>query len=291
LKEGETLSNNLFRTPLLVAAMALGLAACGAPTPTPPSATEQPTAIQAPTEAPIATETPPTSGPSWTYVAFGDSWPFGAHCNSCRAFPALYADGLAATTDRRIDFINLTTNGGTSQDLLNSIVASEKIRGTDVREAVMSANIIVISTGANDLEPAFDSYAAGTCGGADQFDCFRKAAEGWRVSFDEILTEIDALRAGKPTAIRLVTHSNEFLADPGLIDIFGPEFGLGGGVVITALHHDVLCEVAAKHGATCVDLRPVLNGPTLDKPQDVNTQEAMQAVADALLASGLDELR
>jgi len=276
--------NSLFRIPLLAAAMALSLAACGAPTPTP--ATEQPTAIQAPTEAPTATEIP-----SWTYVAFGDSWPFGAHCFGCRAFPALYADGLAATTDHRIDFINLTTNGGTSQSLLESIQTSQKTRGTDIREAITSADIAIISTGANDLEPAFESYAAGTCGGVDQLDCFRKVAEGWRVSFDGILTEIDALRDGKPTAIRLVTNSNEFLADPGLIDLFGPEFGLAGGAVVTALHHDILCEVAAKHGATCVDLRPVLNGPTLDKPQDVNTQEAMQAVADALLASGLDELR
>ena len=276
--------NSLFRIPLLAAALALILAACDAPTPTP--ATEQPTAIQAPTEAPTATEIP-----SWTYVAFGDSWPFGAHCNGCRAFPALYADGLVASTGHPIDFVNLATNGGTSQDLLNSIITSEKIRGTDVREAVMSAHIVVISTGANDLEPAFDAYAAGTCGGADQLDCFRKVAEGWRVSFDGILTEIDALRDGNPTAIRLVTNSNEFLADPGLIDLFGPEFGLAGGAVITALNHDVLCEVAVKHGAQCVDLRPVLNGPNFDKPQDVNTQEAMQAVADALLASGLDELR
>lgn len=283
--------NTRFAIPLLVAAIAMILAACGATTPAPATATEQPTATQAPTGAPIATDIPATSGPSWTYVAFGDSWPFGAHCNGCKAFPSLYADGLAATREYPVDFVNLTTNGGTSQDLLNSILTSQKIRGTDVREAVMSADIIVISTGGNDLGPAFDSYVAGTCGGADQLDCFREVAEGWRVSFEGILTEIDALRDGKPTAIRLVANSNEFLADPGLIELFGPEFGLEGGAVITALHHDVLCEVAARHGATCVDLRPVLNGANFDKPQDVNTQEAMQAVADALLASGVDELR
>ena len=61
--------------------------------------------------------------------------------------------------------------------------------------------------------------------------------------------------------------------------------------MIFALVQDVLCQVAAKHGAMCVDLRPVVNGPTLDKPYVVGTQEEMQTVADALLASGLDELR
>lgn len=266
--------NNIFRIPLLVTAIAIILAACGVSTLTPAPVTEAPVAAEAPTEAP------------WTYVAFGDSWPYGAHCSGCMPFPMLYRDGLAATTEHRIDFVNLMTNGGTSQSLLESIQTSQKIR-----DAVMSADIIVISTGANDLEHAFNLYAAGSCGGADQLDCFREVAEGWRISFDGILTEINALRDGKPTAIRLVTNSNEFLTDSGLIEIFGPEFGLGGGLVITNLHHDVLCEVAAKHGAKCVDLRPVLNGPNFDKPQNVNTREAMQMVADALLASGLDELR
>ena len=225
------------------------------------------------------------SGSSWTYIAFGDSWPYGAHCNGCQPFPRLYADGLAASTEHRIDFVNLTTNGGTSQSLLADIQTSQKIR-----DAVKSADIIVISTGANDLEDAFGLFAAGNCGGADHFDCFRKVGEVWRTSFDGILTEINALRAEKPTAIRLVTNSNEALSDPGLIEIFGPKDRSGAGAFITELHHEILCEVAVEHGATCVDLRPVLNGPNFDKPQDVNTQDAMQTVADALLASGLDEL-
>lgn len=279
--------HNLFRITLLVTAIAIVLAACGTPIPA--------TNAVIVTEAPIATEIAPTntpeptamlSGPSWTYVAFGDSWPYGAHCNGCKPFPALYADALAATTDHSIDFINLTTNGGTSQSLLKDTQTSQK-----TRDAVMSADIIVISTGANDLEDAFGLFAAGNCGGVDNFDCFRKVGEVWRTSFDGILTEINTLRAGTPTAIRLVTNSNEALSDPGLIEIFGPKDSSGAGAFITNLHHEILCEVAAKRGAKCVDLRPVLNGPNFDKPQDINTQEAMQAVADALLASGLDQLR
>ena len=282
----------LFHITLLGILVTMMLAACDAP-----ATEQQPIATLAPaTEAvPPATEIAPTntpestatlSGPSWTYVAFGDSWPYGAHCHGCRPFPVLYADGLTATTDHRIDFINLTTNGGTSHWLLNSIKSAQK-----TRNAVMSADIIVISTGANDLENAFGLFAGGNCGGVDHFDCFRKVGEGWRISFDGILAEIEILRNGKPTAIRLVTNSNEALSDPGLIEIFGPKDSSGGGAFITDLHHKILCEVAAKHGATCIDLRPVLNGPNFDKPQDVNMEQAMQAVADALLASGLDELR
>jgi len=261
--------------------------ACASPTPTSIPVID---ATSIATEITLTNMPEPTAtanGPSWKYVAFGDSWPYGAHCNGCRPFPALYADGLKSTTGYRIEFVNLTTNGGTSQDLLKSIQTSQKTRA-----AVMSADIIIISTGMNDLDPTIDLYSAGKCGGADNLDCFRKVAEGWRVSFNGILTEINTLRNGKPTAIRLVTNSNEFLSDPELYQLFGgPEFGPKGGALITNLHHDILCEVAATHGAACVDLRPVLNGPNLDKPQDANTQEAMQAVADAILASGLDELR
>ena len=283
--------NKFFKTLSILAAIALFFAACAAP----PS-TSTPTA-----QANIATDTAPTatkiaspntpastatpSGPSWTYVAFGDSWPYGAHCNGCRPFPVLYADGLAATTDHRIDFVNLTTNGGTSQSLLKSIQTSEK-----TRDAIMSADIIVIATGGNDFEPAFNLSMAGNCGGADQLDCFREVAEGYRLSFNEILTEIEALRKGQPTAIRLVATSNEFLADPGLIEALGADFGKTSGVAITKMNRDVICEITAKHNAECVDLGLALNGPDLLRPQDVNTQEAMQTVADALLASGLDEL-
>jgi hypothetical protein len=276
--------NRLRIVALLAAGSALILIGCARSAAPIGTANAQTQTAVAATNRPGPTAT--AGGPFLTYVAFGDAWAHGTHCNGCRPFPVLYADGLAATTGHRIDFVNLTTDGGTSQSLLLSIQTSQ-----DTRKTIMFADIIVISTGSNDLQPAGDLYLAGNCGGADHMDCFRKIGEGWRQSFDGILTEIDTLRAGKPTAIRLVTNSNEFLSDPGLIAAFGPVFPLRGGAFITNMHHDVLCEVAAKHGAKCVDLRPVLNGPNFDKPQDVSTQAAMQSVADALLASGLDELR
>jgi len=57
------------------------------------------------------------------------------------------------------------------------------------------------------------------------------------------------------------------------------------------MERDMACEVAAGHNATCVDIALALNGPDLLRPRDVNTQDAMQAVADAILATGLNELK
>jgi lysophospholipase L1-like esterase len=184
-----------------------------------------------------------------------------------------------------VDFSNLTTNGGTSGDLRNDVESSESTRA-----AIADADVIIISTGANDMEPAFLSWVADTCGGDDQLDCFREIAVGWEENFDAILTEIDGLREGQPTAIRILTNANEFLSDPGLRATFGVDFGLTGGATITALHHDALCAAAERHAAVCVDLRPVLNGPDFSVPANVNSSASMQLVADALLASGLDEL-
>jgi hypothetical protein len=50
------------------------------------------------------------------------------------------------------------------------------------------------------------------------------------------------------------------------------------------------CDAARTHDAIFVDVRLILNGPTLDQPVDENSPESMGAVADALLATGLPEL-
>ena len=54
--------------------------------------------------------------------------------------------------------------------------------------------------------------------------------------------------------------------------------------------NDAVCATARAHEAKCVDVRRVLNGPTLDQAVDENSDASMQAVADALLATGIDEL-
>lgn len=267
----------------LLLLVVLGAAACGGIGGT----ASVPTASSPRADATIVPTAPSTPSPrTITYVAFGDSWPFGGHCNGCRPFPVLVRDGLAEATGGEIKFLNDVTNGGTAANL-----ALEMAKIAKIRADIAAADIIVIAIGGNDFEPAFEASAAGTCGGADDLDCFRSVRDTLRAAYEAMLAEIDSLRAGKPTAVRMVTTSNEFLADPGLIEIFGPDFGAKGGVAVTAMNRDAQCEVAAAHHAVCIDLGLALNGPNLTIPQDVNTQEAMQKVADAILAAGLPELQ
>jgi lysophospholipase L1-like esterase len=218
-----------------------------------------------------------------SYLAFGDSWPYGAHCNGCTPFPDLYAHALDAESPTK--FTNLTTDGGTTDSLLESIRTDDSYGA-----AIADADIIVISTGGNDMEPASENLTMASCGPPDGIGCFRDVAEAWGRNMDAILAEIDELRAGLPTAVRVLSMSNEFLGDPGLLEFFGPAFAQHGGARLVAWQKRAFCRASARHHDVCIDLRPVLNGPKLDEPQDVNTQEAMQLVADSLIVSGLSEL-
>lgn len=266
---------------LLLTALCLG--ACGGVASSRPADPSSSAPSQAPTATPSSPR--PTSDSSLIYVAFGDSWPYGAHCGGCRPFPGLVLPGLEALNGQTIQFVNDVTNGGTAAQLADAMTSDAKIRADLAR-----ADIIVIAIGGNDLEPAMEASVAGTCGGADRLDCFRTVRDGLAASYEKMLTEIDELRVAKPTAVRMVTTSNEFLADPDLIGFFGRDFGATGGASITKMNRDAQCAAAVAHHAICIDVGLALNGPKLTSPQDVNTQEAMQKVADAIVAPGLPEL-
>lgn len=261
-----------------IALAAMGLVGCGNPS----AGGGSSVGTAAPTRGDASPRAPT---PGLTYIAFGDSWPSGAHCGGCVTFPELYASGLEEQGET-VRFIDRTEDGGTSHDLVTRIE-----NNSVVREELAAADIVVISTGANDTEPALGYWQAGTCGGVDNLDCFRTVAAEWQANFEAILAEIGGLRGDRPTAVRLLTNANEFLFDPFLIETLGADFGSVGGAEITAMHHDSICAAADAYDAQCIDLRPVLNGPTGADPVDIHTQESMQKVADALVASGLEELK
>ncbi|HET7236105.1 MAG TPA: alpha/beta fold hydrolase [Actinomycetota bacterium] len=273
--------------PALLLALVLGAAACtsdGGTDATPPTET-----AGASSEATGATNAESSPAPEGlVLVSLGDSWPEGAHCNECRTFPQTYAKGLADELGEPVTLVDLagqaqpsfdTPGKGGSAGLLEAIRTDEPFR-----EQVASGDIIVIATGANDFGAQFEAIQGGTCGGDDGTACVDEIGRTWDREFDAILEEIEALRAGEPTAIRLVNAANAFL-DPS----FTPEQARGFAALFEALTQAV-CDNAEAHGATCVDVRPALNGPNLDRPVNDSSQESMDAVAELLLETGLSEL-
>ena len=223
-----------------------------------------------------------------TLVALGDSWVEGAHCGGCRTFAGLYADGLEAQTGEPVEFVDLTGDRTTdSTALLESLRTDDQIRA-----AVAEAEVVLIATGPNEGSITTEPLAEGTCGGADNLDCVRALGERWATNFDASLEEIEQLRDGKPTAIRLVNAANIFTSLPSIATDLGLEedFASEAFALNFELLTQAVCDAAEAHDAQCVDVRPILNGPDLDQPTDENSPENMQAIADALVETGLPEL-
>jgi GDSL-like Lipase/Acylhydrolase family len=264
----------------MAAVMVVALAGCGGGASSPASGAES------------------ASGPSGepsiephglTYVALGDSWPEGAHCDGCRTFPQTHAEGLSDLLGEPVTLVNLagqaqpyfdTPGGGGSAGLLEALRTDEAFR-----DEVAAGDIIVISTGPNDGGDIFDAIMNGMCGGRDDAACVSELDLRWHRDFHGILREIQDLRAGRPTAIRLVNAANAF-TDPSL----SAATARGMEAYFEALT-DAMCDNAREMGALCVDVGPVLNGPEFEQPVNDSSQESMDAVADLLLETGAPELQ
>jgi hypothetical protein len=98
-----------------------------------------------------------------------------------------------------------TPVGGGSTGLLRALRTDEAFR-----KEVAAGDIIAISTGPNDGGDIFDVIQGGKCGGADDTACVDALNRKWHRDFDAILSEIEKLRAGHPTVIRLVNAANAF---------------------------------------------------------------------------------
>jgi hypothetical protein len=279
----------LMRIPHLIssAIVVAALAGCQSdPAASSDSGTSAPTISSSPSRSPSPSVSP--TGPQLTFVALGDSWPNGAHCGGCRTFMGLYADRLTRA-GKRVIFVDLTQAAvpSTGEGQTPASLLADLQRSAPVRQRIATADIIVVHTGLNDLEgPELGAHMSSQCGGSDNADCMRRLGARWQKTFEGMLREIRTLRAGRATAIRLVTAENNFLTDPA----FGAEFGRSTGKVVVEQLARAMCAAASSGGAKCVDIRVLLNGPSVDRPADENAPETHQAVADALFRSGLAEL-
>lgn len=254
---------------VLVALLVMGGACSGQPgAGTPPGSSPPdgsppvPVTPRAPSEA---SGSEASGSEALSLVVFGDSWGFGAHCAGCTPWPRLLPADYRAAEKVEVTLTDLTENGGDSTSLVDELK-----NNAEYRDAVADADIVVVNMGLNDLEKTADPA---------------KLTSMWSKNLDAMLDIVDKLRAGQPTAVRMVGVSNEYLSDAGL------RAGLGDSASkIFQSFNQVSCAVAADHGGQCVDLRSVLNGVDGQQATDPNSQESMNAVASAVAAAGLDEL-
>ncbi len=239
------------------------------------------------------------------YLALGDSNVYGSpyDCGHCITYPHLLSELLRTQTAKSVALIDGSEhNRETTRGLLSAIndnVWSEPsefpIRSDlEPRDAIAAANVITITLGANQIPWYQDTDP---CQQLYDDACLQKIEQPAMADFDAILSQIDEIRAGKPTAVRVTTFHNDLIAGPGYTPLFShaatAQALTSARTFLDAWSKD-LCAVAANHGALCVDIYRLLAGPQGDQPLptgfyssdygDLN-QAGQQFYADAIADS------
>jgi len=114
-------------------------------------------------------------------------------------------------------------------------------------------------------------WAADTdpCGAVYDTACIERVEQPFITDLGAILSEIQAIRAGKPTAVRVTTQYNDLLAgpdyDPNWPKVAIAQASRTARTFLDRWNKD-LCATAEQHGASCVDIYHAINGPKGDKP-------------------------
>lgn len=178
-------------------------------------------------------------------VALGDSVPRGTNCR-CTPYPPLSADGLTASSGRRVTSTNDAVAGATTSTVLRQLESDGDVIG-HVREA----NVIEIEIGANDV--AYNSK----CGTA--VDCYAPEVPTIRKQLDEIVARVHALTSGHKTLVVLLDYWSVWLG--GKYAEAKGEAYVKAAEQMTDQVNSVIKSTAAKSGSAYVDLRAAFKGP------------------------------
>jgi len=222
-------------------------------------------------------------------VALGDSFTATQNTRG-QTYVDLFAASLEETTSHPVAVTDLSDDGGTTARV------AERLRTGDVtRAAVVAADIILVSVGGNDSDP-FGVYPDGTCAPAQSASaCLDVYSPAFAANYEAILSEIEVLRAGRPTAIRVTSADNPFV---GWSEAPSVTFGVDFYAQVAAAQTEAACDAATAHGGLCVDYLHIFGGPdgTADPAPYLGPDHAhpgdrgIQAIADELLRLGVPEL-
>jgi lysophospholipase L1-like esterase len=167
-------------------------------------------------------------------------------------FMDVFATELESSTGSRVNLRVLTDNDATSRK-----VREQLTKDANYRAAVSQADVIVLSLGGNDTDP-FGVFPKGTCSRVQPAAaCLAAYDPELSRNYEAILTSIEGLRAGKPTAIRVTSMDNPFV---GWSEAPTPAFGRDFFAQVASAETAAIFAVAAKHGAKSVDFLHVFSG-------------------------------
>jgi lysophospholipase L1-like esterase len=188
-------------------------------------------------------------------VAFGDSLSYGEGDVHGVSFVRVLAKLIEQHRPVKVTVQNLAFDGGTSATLLDALQQPR------FQQALADADLITIDIGANDIDSGFQDYAAKSCGGSDNLECFRTGAATFKRNWDAILAAIVKARSPKVAAIRVLSDYDSFVGNARAAANLGPMIARDIAPFLDQVN-DVRCTKAMNAGISCVDIARVLNGPT-----------------------------
>ncbi len=233
----------------------------------------------------------------WRLVALGDSIPSGVECAGCTTFVDLYAMALARSAGVRVDRTNWSIRGFTTARLLDLVRHHAALRSD-----LAAADVVTVTIGVNDMpwNPGADRCGARSSPGDVDWTritpaCLRSTSGRYGELLGALLGAIDALRAGRPTMLRLTGFYDEWIGREGVTP---DELAIVARGV--RLFDRAQRRAAEAHGGMVADLLHVLNGPTgtadaapyLEPSHGVHpNQRGHGRIADTLLGLGLAPLQ
>lgn len=242
----------------------------------------------------------PTPDAAIQLVVLGDSIAKGNACPGCTLYPEQVAAAMEESLGRDVEVRNLAFDGAEVANLLDAVRNESAMRAS-----ISDAEAIIVTVGHNDL--AYNRLDD-PCGVAPDYprvswsrlthDCIDEATDEYRRDLDDVLAEIDDLRAGRPTMLRVTNVYNSTIGD--LVD---PTWDSPKAIEPSSYAVQRMvraqCEIASQHDGVCLSTYHPLNGvdglesaqPFLN-PGDAThlAQPGHDAFAEALVAAGFSPL-
>jgi lysophospholipase L1-like esterase len=213
-------------------------------------------------------------------VGVGDSVTSGYNCN-CEAFVGLYATQLAAKDDVQTSSVNLGVPGWTSAQLLAAMAKPGAFR-----DQVAKADILLVTIGANDLNP-LEAEGPSGCPAT----CYTPLVQAVGHNVQLIVNAARAADPAHPPTVLVTDYWNVF--EDG--DVGTAEHGAAfqsWSDALTLAESPQICQGAQQAGGTCVSLYAPFKGdgsvnPTALLAPDGDHPNAAghQLIASTLLAA------
>ena len=181
-------------------------------------------------------------------VGLGDSVTSGEHCD-CDDYVTGLGRLITARDGVRVETKDDGESGSTSDRLADDLSTDTRLHA-DVKQA----DVVVLTMGANDLAPALDAWRSGSCA----TDCYDSEVTTMRTDLDRVLDSV-TVSTGSRARVLVTTYWNVFIDGDVARTTQRPGY-LAWSDAVTRHANAAIAQVAARHGATLVDLYTPFKG-------------------------------